>query len=145
MSPAKIELAFPCGATFADMASVDATKRMCGACSTIVHDLSAMTESDARTQLRSTSERLCIRYVHDATGKVWFKEDLERASLISSSRLRKGARGVLAVASAVAAFVLTEACGGSNPFDSPAADASDSGDAGDASDAASVVNDAGSK
>lgn len=85
---------------------------MCGECETVVHDLSAMTEKEARATLEATSGRLCVRYIHDTTGKVWFKEDLAHASLISSSRLTKGAGRAFALASAMAAFALAEACGG---------------------------------
>ncbi len=142
MRSTKIELAFPCGANFSEMAQLDANRRLCAECNTVVHDLSAMSERDARAKLRATSDRLCVRYLHDSTGKVWFKEDLARASLVSSSRLRNGARGALAVASAMATFALIEACGGALPPDYREANV-DGGDSGRTADAGSDAMEAG--
>ena len=95
------------------------TARLCSTCDKLVHDLSAMTEREARTLLRTQATRgLCIRYLHDATGEIWFGNG-SSDGLVPASRLaRRGA--VMATAAAlVLTPVLTEACGGANPNPNP--------------------------
>ncbi len=47
----------------------DARRRHCADCNKDVHNLSAMTEAQARRLLRSTPGELCLRYVTDGVGR----------------------------------------------------------------------------
>jgi hypothetical protein len=86
--------------------------RFCGQCEKVVHDLSSMTEMQARALLRGSSESLCVRYLHDATGEIWFAGDR-----VAPHRLNRAKR-VAAVASALAAApLLMQACGGAGAYD----------------------------
>jgi len=121
----KVPLAFPCGADFASMNPAGARARLCEACDTVVHDLSSLTEKEAEALLGATSQRLCVRYLYDATGEVWFRDQLEAVSARQTIparalvRSKRAARAVLS-ACAIALPVLTEACGGAAPrMDSP--------------------------
>jgi hypothetical protein len=55
------------------------THRLCAACDKVVHDLSGLTEAESRTLLAGTSQSLCVRYLHDATGRIWHREDFAEA------------------------------------------------------------------
>jgi len=84
--------------------------RFCGQCQTLVTDLSAMSERDARALLAQTEQAVCLRYLHDATGQVHFADG---PRLVPTSRLRAARR-----ASGVAALMaplLFQACGGADP------------------------------
>jgi hypothetical protein len=91
--------------------------RLCEQCDKLVHDLSGMTERAARALLRGPrNEGLCIRYLRDRDGNIWFGDSPD--PILSPSRLvvRRiaAAAGVAALASAPA---LIEACGGASPYD----------------------------
>ena len=107
------------------------TARLCSTCDKLVHDLSAMTEREAHTLLRTQSIRgLCIRYLHDADGEIWFGNGgAER--LVPTGRLARRGAVIAAAAAIVLTPVLTEACGGANPNPNPYSVAFDTGDAGD--------------
>jgi len=97
----------PCGADWSS-SSPRGSARLCASCDKLVHDLSAMPESNALRLLRETSESLCVHYLYDRTGEIWFAEHFERRS--AGAKL-----GVAAAAAIVAATVvplLTQACGG---------------------------------
>lgn len=82
-------------------------KKFCVECKKHVHDLSRMTEEEARALLATPAlEGLCIRYVYDAEGKVAFE-----APLPASSLLRKAKRFV-AGAAALALPMSLNACMG---------------------------------
>jgi hypothetical protein len=85
-----------------------------------------MTEREARRLLRETPSSLCVRYLYDRTGEIWFAEHFER-------RTSGAALGVKAVAAtlAVAATVatLTQACGGAAMEDDRVIDAGADADA----------------
>src|SRR5581483_9550279 len=74
MKASEATIATPCGADWQKMDPRGDTKRMCGECNKLVHDLSSMTEGQARALLaRPRNEGLCIRYLHDVHGNVWFE------------------------------------------------------------------------
>jgi hypothetical protein len=111
-----IPLAFPCGADFTSMPKVDGG-RLCSACDTIVHDLSSMSEADARAVLASrTTDRLCVRYLYDARGRVVFAgEPLAGATIVPADSLtRKAAARLARTAMLAAPLVLFQACGGNS-------------------------------
>ncbi len=68
-----------------------------------------MTEKDAGQLLRQTSESLCVRYLHDQTGEIWFAEHFARRS---SGRPSLGVKAAAAIALAATIPLLTQACGG---------------------------------
>jgi hypothetical protein len=90
--------------------------RLCASCDRLVHDLTALTEREARALLRSPpAEGLCVRYLHDAYGNIWFAGD-RPAPVIPVAQLLRGRAARAAAASVLAlAPLLTEACGGANP------------------------------
>jgi hypothetical protein len=93
--------------------------RFCGDCNKLVHDLSSMSESRARQLLEQSSESLCVRYLHDQTGEIWFAEDFARRT--AKERLRAGA-----LATALSIPALVQACGGAgldDPYDAATPDA----------------------
>jgi hypothetical protein len=83
----------------------------------LVHDLSAMSEPSARRLLESSNESLCVRYLHDRTGEIWFAEDFARARTLGD-HLRAGA-----LATALTLPALVQACGGADPSGPSAYDA----------------------
>jgi hypothetical protein len=97
------------------------TARVCGVCDKLVHDLSAMSEREARSLLRARStEGLCIRYLHDANGDIWLGGRVARAAagLVPAARLARRS-AAMAAAALVLTPVLTEACGGAAPGPNP--------------------------
>jgi hypothetical protein len=114
-------IARPCGADYSTM-SPRGTARFCGACDKLVHDLSAMSEREARSLLRARStEGLCVRYLHDANGDIWFggRSPGGAAGLVPAARLARHGAAMAAAAALVLTPVLTEACGGAGPDPNP--------------------------
>jgi len=110
-------IATPCGADWKAMSPLGKA-RLCGQCDKLVHDLSAMTEGAARALLETRpTDGLCIRYLHDATGEIWFGARAER--VVPANRLAR--RGAVAISAAALLLVpaLTEACGGAAPDRNP--------------------------
>jgi hypothetical protein len=110
-------ITMPCGADWRTMKPLGSA-RLCEACDRVVHNLSALAERDARALLRRREhERLCIRYLHDAQGNVWFGDEARERLLPADRLLRSGlARAARATAVAMAPLLI-EACGGANPYD----------------------------
>jgi hypothetical protein len=108
----------PCGADWKAM-DPRGPARFCADCKKLVHDLSALSELEARALLSGTSESLCVRYLHDASGEIWFEGGQK---LVPVPRLTRGRRGLAAVALA-AAPVLFQACGGADAYGSDPYDA----------------------
>jgi hypothetical protein len=102
----------PCGADF-DAMDRRGTARFCGSCSKLVHDLSSLGEAKARALLRSTPDSLCVRYLHDETGRIWFGP--AAPELIAKDQLTRGKR-LLATAALTVTPVLFQACGGADPY-----------------------------
>jgi hypothetical protein len=114
-------IARPCGADWNAM-SPRGTARLCGECDKVVHDLSALSEREARSLLRARStEGLCIRYLHDANGDIWFggRGPGEADGLVPVARLARRGAAMAAAAALVLTPVLTEACGGAGPGPNP--------------------------
>jgi hypothetical protein len=110
-------IATPCGADWTAM-SPRGKARLCGQCDKLVHDLSAMTERDARALLKTRpTEGLCVRYLHDATGEIWFGARAER--VVPASRLVGRGAAMMSAAALVLVPALTEACGGAAPDKGP--------------------------
>ena len=75
MNKTELPIATPCNADWSTMDPRD-RGRFCGECKKLVHDLSALRETAARKLLASKGEGLCVRYLHDEHGNVWFQEQL---------------------------------------------------------------------
>jgi hypothetical protein len=106
------------------------TARLCDTCDKLVHDLSAMNEADARALLRHRpDDGLCIRYLHDAGGAIWFG-DGGSGPIVPARRLARRAAAVVAAASMLVVPALTEACGGAGPGPNPYNYEPSDGDAG---------------
>jgi hypothetical protein len=86
--------------------------RFCGKCEKVVHDLSALSERAARRLLASTSESLCVRYLHDTSGEIWFGGD--PPGWVPQGRLVRAGRSLAAAAALVAGPTLIQACGGAD-------------------------------
>lgn len=100
----------PCGLDFSSMTRREASKRFCGSCATYVHDLSSMTEDEARALLAAkASENLCVRYLADDSGQIAFKPD------VPSSALTRFARSLMAAAVMTAPVTLTACMGAMEP------------------------------
>ena len=134
MKREEVRIRTPCGA---DWDSMDArgSARLCGQCDKLVHDLSGMGERAARELLGSTSGSLCVRYLYDATGRIWFEDKQE---LVLPAALHRKRRSLAAAAVMAAAPMLFQACGGAGlddyPYQANAGSGQD-GDAGAATDA----------
>lgn len=104
----------PCGADWNAM-DPRGKARLCGSCDKLVHDLSAMAADEAAQLLAQTPSSLCVRYLYDATGKIWFRDDLSQ--VVPAERLTRGTRGALALSALVVAPLLFQACGGAGAND----------------------------
>lgn len=98
-----IRIAEPCKVDWKTMTPAEGG-RFCGDCKKVVRNLSAMTEREAKKLLRKTNDgSLCVRYVYDAQGKIFFGADAPRPDVPVSSLLKRVA---------VAASLAVAACGG---------------------------------
>ncbi len=72
----------PCHEDWTAMARVGESRRFCDSCSKHVHNVSSMTEREARELLAEESQngRVCVRYITDAAGHIKFKAETTRAS-----------------------------------------------------------------
>ena len=134
----------PCEVDFRSM--VPASRgRVCGECSTKVHDLSAMNEEEARALLTaSRGERLCVRYLYDVSGRVRFAGDAKPdVPIVPEYRLTGRLRARLAQAALVTAPFLLEACGTAGLPQSRDAEADVTSETGHVLPDARVVQDAG--
>jgi hypothetical protein len=87
MKTGELPIKSPCDVDWATM-DPRKTGRFCGDCKKVVQDLSSMREADARKRVAAAPEGLCIRYLHDEHGNIWFKD----TPLVSAgSLLRKSA------------------------------------------------------
>lgn len=121
MDRASLTLAFPCTADFSRMREVPGG-RHCDDCDKVVHDLSSMSEADAREVLRSQPpDRVCVRYVYEPDGRVVFGGVPRGVAIVPEHALSRKWKHTLALAAAAAATsavaMLIEACGGANPDD----------------------------
>jgi hypothetical protein len=111
-----VVISTPCGADWNAM-DPRGRKRLCGSCDKLVHDLSALEEKEAGELLAGASS-LCVRYLYDENGRIWFRQDLAAVTpaIIPDHRLKRGAKGALALSAMLAAPVLFQACGGNNGY-----------------------------
>lgn len=115
LTRAELPIQNPCNQDFSAMTRAEANRRFCGACKKHVHDLTSMTEGEARALLDApATEGLCIRYLADERGRIAFKPD------VASARLRQRSGLALAALAAAAPLTLT-ACMGSAPVRPPSA------------------------
>lgn len=76
----------PCGLDWRAMTPRDGG-RFCGDCKKVVHDLSSMSEGEAKALLRGPeTANLCVRYVYDAHGKILFDQKLVAPAFLSRAR-----------------------------------------------------------
>jgi hypothetical protein len=112
----RFDLDFPCPADFGSMRRASGG-RFCDACEKVVRDLSEAGEAEAEALLaRAPGERVCVRYVYDArTGEIVFgTRAAERPKLVPEHRLLARLKSRVAMAAAIAAPLLVEACGGND-------------------------------
>ena len=100
----EVRIAEPCSQDWAGMTG-DARRRHCAACDRHVHDLSAMTEGEARRLVRRSPE-ICVRYTCRADG-----------ALVHAERRGGRARIPRALLAAGAALVATPALAGTAVVD----------------------------
>jgi hypothetical protein len=114
MNRREVPIRTPCGADW-DRMDPRGSARLCGQCDKLVHDLSSMTEASARALLKSTEGGLCVRYLYDVTGRVWFSDTNERH--VPAHRLNRARRAAVVASALIAAPLLMQACGGASPDD----------------------------
>ena len=103
MKQTDVSIASPCAADWSTMTLAD-RGRFCGSCRKVVHELTRLSERQARALLASPpTEGLCVRYIHDASGEILFRQ----RDVIPLARL---ARRAAAVALAVALPMSAAAC-----------------------------------
>ncbi|MCR9162647.1 MAG: hypothetical protein ACE37F_03240 [Nannocystaceae bacterium] len=100
MKASEIRIPEPCNEDWEGM-TPEQRGRFCAACQKTVHDLSAMTERDAKVLL-ATDEDICVSYLSDARGTVQFR----RPQLVPANRLLRRA----SVASAAGLSLALAAC-----------------------------------
>lgn len=152
MDRRELPIASPCNVDWNAMTPAD-KGRFCGDCKKVVRDLSQMSEREARSLLGQPGRgELCVRYLYDKHGKVFFAGDRATPALVPAAFLHRAKR----VALVAAAFAL-QACSqtenhedeltplmGGMPGELMPVDAGDGGDAG--SDGASAADaDGGAK
>lgn len=74
----------PCHENWDAMSLEGDARRFCGVCTKQVHDLSALTETQARAVLaeESAKGRVCVRYKADGDGNIKFKPETVTASTL---------------------------------------------------------------
>lgn len=106
----------PCHADWSAMDG-DRQKRFCGECSKHVHNLSAMTEPEAKAVL-TTVEQPCVRYTCNPDGTIRFRPTSRRVFLARTGMVAGGLMiGGLPAAASVAPIESGEACGSKSLFD----------------------------
>lgn len=152
MNKLHVRVHTPCDVDW-DSLSPSGTNRFCGACKKVVHDLSSLSESEARSLMQQQPASLCVRYLHDEHGVIQFRS----APIVAASRLSR-----LRDAAALVAPLLVQACGGADFNDVPVtplpvasnlpcdptsegSSAARNGDAGVAADAAATTENASSQ
>jgi hypothetical protein len=103
-----LPIELPCARDWNTMTAAG-MKRFCADCKKLVHDLSAMSEPEAKALLASSGD-LCVRYVHDAEGTIVF--DVPEGTLVRAKRYA-------AVAVAAALPMSLAACMGAAPAREP--------------------------
>lgn len=99
----EVPIESPCHVDWSSMTKREATRRFCGECKKHVHDLSTMTEDEARVLLASAeTEGLCVRTFTNERGELVFRSGAPATRLagpdVPASRLRRAAIGAFALA-----------------------------------------------
>jgi hypothetical protein len=123
MNKSNVAIATPCGERWQSM-TPDAGGRLCATCDKVVHDLSQLSEERAK-RLLASKQNLCVRYLFDEHGNIWFEGDRPP---LAARLLNRAKRGAFAAA-AIAAPLVLQACMGSAPGEYEPATAVDAGDA----------------
>lgn len=98
MDRTELPIQTPCAADWTKMTPADGG-RFCGDCKKVVRNLSRMSEVDARALLAAPrNEDLCVRYLYDAHGTIFFGPDLVQSTLVPASLLDRAKRAAAAVA-----------------------------------------------
>lgn len=107
MDKSKLPIGRPCDVDFAKMKPAD-RGRFCVDCKKVVHELAQLTEAEAQ-ELFSNAKKgeLCVRYVYDVHGKVFFA-DTPRNVIPAGLLVR--AKRVATAAAALAAPLAIAAC-----------------------------------
>jgi hypothetical protein len=114
----ELPIVSPCGADWQGMKPQDIASRFCGECNKHVHDLSRMTQVEARKLLSApATEGLCVRYLHDERGEILFAQ--EASKLVPVSRLSQVKRMLAAATLAAAPLSLTACMGAAEPPPTP--------------------------
>src|SRR5438067_2349693 len=101
MNKKDVRITSPCTLDWRTMAPAE-KGRFCGDCKKVVRNLSSMTEREARAVLKNEGGgELCVRFVYDAHGRVFFGGDAAKNGLLPPSFLHRARR--IAAAAAVAA------------------------------------------
>jgi Carboxypeptidase regulatory-like domain len=83
----KLSVTEPCHENWHAMPGTE-RERFCEACERVVHNLSAMTERDARKVLAaSEGSRICARLCHDSQGDLVFRPEVRRLSGLAAFSL----------------------------------------------------------
>ena len=110
MNKAALPLSFRCSLDWEKMTIAD-KGRFCADCKKVVHDVSAMTKSEAKALLADGKKsELCIRYIADRDGQVIFKN----SNLVPSNSLLRGRSPLLIAASLAIPFGLTNCAAGTD-------------------------------
>lgn len=108
----------PCTADWRKMTPREHGGRFCGDCKKVVRDLSSMRERDARTLLKSADNgELCVRYLYDKHGKVFFAGDAA-PPLVPASFLQRAKRVALSAAAVAVPLSLAACSPSANDFGS---------------------------
>jgi hypothetical protein len=108
MDKSNLPIGKPCDVDFSKMKPAD-RGRFCADCKKVVHELAQLTEAEAQELFSSAKKgELCVRYVYDAHGKVFFA-DTPRSVIPAGLLVR--AKRVATVAAALAAPLTLAACG----------------------------------
>src|SRR4051812_45824033 len=94
MKTGELPIKSPCDVDWTTM-NPRKTGRCCGDCKKVVHDLSSMREADAMKRVAEAPEGLCVRYLHDEHGNIWFRDT---SSLLSPGSLLRNSASLPAPA-----------------------------------------------
>lgn len=112
MRKSELPISNPCDEDWGDMRRDPGARRFCDQCSKHVHDLTSLTESEAREVLaQAGSERICVRYRVDGSGTLKFREPAHKTQVdpvlvpVAALRRRAAPSRVAPVAAASAAVL----------------------------------------
>lgn len=117
----ELPISNPCDEDWGGMRRDPGARRFCDQCSKHVHDLTSMTEDEARDVLaQAGGERICVRYRVDGSGALRFREPAQKTqiepTLVPVAALRRrGAPSRVAPIAAAPAAVLAVALAACTP------------------------------